>query len=160
MPENQNLPETTLAYIRKEGRTLMLHRTRKQQDLNGGKWIGVGGKLEEGETPNACMKREILEETGLIPTVFAYRGIVDFESGDFKERMHLYTVDAFEGEEHPCDEGDLQWVPDDAILSLPSWEGDRLFLERIYGEKPCAFFHLRLVYHGDALVSAEEIPLE
>ncbi|MBQ8137144.1 MAG: 8-oxo-dGTP diphosphatase [Clostridia bacterium] len=151
------MPETTLAYIRKGGSTLMLHRTKKKQDVNEGKWIGVGGKLEEGETPEACMKREIYEETGLIPTAFKYRGIVDFASGDFKERRHLYTVDAFEGSEHACDEGDLKWVRDDQILSLPGWEGDRYFLQKIYGGADCAFFHMSLVYDGDRLQSVIDI---
>ena len=132
----------------------MLHRTRKQDDPNQGKWIGIGGKIESGETPDDCMKREIIEETGLTPVHYTYCGIVDFSSGAWQERMHLYTVDDFAGTLHACSEGDLQWVSDDDMLSLPMWEGDRFFLRKLWCQSP--FFHLKLVYDGETLLSAEE----
>ena len=144
--------ETTLVYIHKDGNTLMLHRTGKQNDLNAGKWIGVGGKLEDGETPEQCMLREVEEETGLVPTEYAYRGRVLFVQGDWRERMHLFTVTGFTGEVRTCDEGELRWIPDGQVPSLPTWEGDRVFLKRL-GESQ-TFFDLRLTYEGDRLLEA------
>ena len=144
--------ETTLVYIRKNGQTLMLHRVGKANDLNEGKWIGVGGKLEPGETPEQCMLREVAEETGLIPTAYACRGRVHFVQGDWQECMYLFTVTDFAGALRPCDEGALRWIPDGKVRALPAWEGDRVFLERLEGSP--AYFELRLTYDGDRLSDA------
>ncbi len=148
--------ETTLCYLERGDEVLLLHRTQKRDDPNEGKWIGVGGKLERGETPEQCMKREILEETGLRVTDFRYRGVVYFRSDRWEdERMHLFTVTGWSGEPHACDEGDLRWVPKAEIKSLPMWEGDWEFLRLLREDAP--FFRLRLVYEGDLLRKAERL---
>lgn len=144
---------TTLCYIEKDGKYLMLHRTKKEQDENKGKWIGVGGHFEEYESPEDCMKREILEETGLVAESFRFRGIVTFCLDGYTEYMHLFTVEKFSGVLHSCDEGDLAWVEKEKVLSLNLWEGDRIFMKFLEEEHP--FFSLKLVYHKDELLSAE-----
>ena len=145
---------TTLGYIEQDGKYLMLHRVKKENDLNHDKWIGIGGKFEDKESPEECMLRETREETGLTLTHMEYRGIVTFVSGSgVTEYMSLFTADGFKGEEIPCDEGDLEWVEIDRIGELNLWEGDRIFL-RLMVERE-SFFSLKLVYDGhDRLVSA------
>lgn len=145
---------TTLCYIHNDrGQTLLLHRVKKERDLNRDKWIGVGGGFEDKESPQECLVREVLEETGLTLTSYRYRGIVTFVSDEWEtEYMHLFTADGFTGELIRCDEGDLEWVDDDRVLSLPTWEGDRLFLERLWQDTP--FFSMKLQYEGDTLVYA------
>lgn len=147
--------ETTLCYISRGERTLMLYRNKKKDDPNAGKWLGVGGRMETGETPQACMLREVYEETGYRLTRWAYRGIVAFRSGDWNEDMHLFTADAPEGEPLDCDEGTLRWVPAREIESLPLWEGDRIFLRLLREGRP--FFRLSLVYdeRGERLLRAQ-----
>ncbi len=145
---------TTLCYIEKDGAYLMLHRVKKKNDENGGKWIGVGGHFEEGESPEDCMKREIFEETGLTAREWRYRGVVTFVSDEFgTEYMHLFTVHGFEGTLRDCDEGVLEWVKKDRLSALPAWEGDRIFLDLLAKDAP--FFSLKLVYSGEKLISAE-----
>ncbi len=145
---------TTLCYIHNDrGQTLLLHRVKKEQDLNRDKWIGVGGGFEDKESPQECLVREVREETGLTLTSYRYRGIVTFVSDEWEtEYMHLFTADGFTGELVTCDEGDLEWVDDDRVLSLPTWEGDRLFLTRLWQDTP--FFSMKLQYAGDTLVYA------
>ena len=145
---------TTLCYIHNDrGQTLLLHRVKKENDLNRDKWIGVGGGFEDKESPQECLMREVREETGLTLTSYRYRGIVTFVSDEWEtEYMHLFTADGFTGEVIRCDEGNLEWVDDDRVLSLPTWEGDRLFLERLWQDAP--FFSMKLQYEGDTLVYA------
>lgn len=145
-------PVTTLCYIEQDGKYLMLHRTKKKKDINGGKWIGVGGHLEEGEAPEDCLEREVLEETGLSLTSYTFRGLITFISDQQEtELMCLFTADGFEGQLRECNEGELAWIPKDEVLSLPTWEGDAVFLEILLRDEPC-FFTLRLAYEGDKLV--------
>lgn len=146
--------ETTLCYIVRGDQVLMLHRTKKKNDLNHDKWLGVGGHLEPGETPEDCVLREALEETGLTLTEYAYRGIVRFriDSGA-DEDMHLFTCTGFTGELRICDEGDLEWVDRGQLNELPMWEGDRVFLTLLQRGEP--FFDLTLRYEGDSLACAE-----
>ena len=145
---------TTLCYIQRDGCVLMLHRTKKQQDENAGKWIGVGGGFEEGESPEDCMLREVYEETGLHLRSWRYRGVVTFLSDLWgEEAMHLFTADDYEGELKDCAEGVLAWKKKSEVLtSLPIWEGDRIFLRLLAEEHP--FFLLTLRYRGDTLVEA------
>lgn len=146
--------ETTLCYLDNGREYLMLHRTKKQNDINGGKWIGVGGKFEPGEDAVVCMKREVFEETGLTPTKYEYRGIVTFISNEWEsEHMHLFTVTEWTGEMTECDEGELAFVPKDEIYTLPMWEGDKIFLDIIAHDSD--FFRLTLEYHGGTLIRTE-----
>ena len=138
---------STLCYIEKDGKYLMLHRTVKKKDVNKGKWIGVGGHFELGESPEECVCREVLEETGYRLTSYRFRGLVTFLSGDgVTEYMSLFTADGFEGEEIACDEGELEWVPIEKIGELNLWEGDKIFLRLLAEDAP--FFSLKLVYDG------------
>ena len=141
---------STLCYLEKDGCYLMLHRVKKENDLNHDKWIGVGGKFEGEETPDECVLRETLEETGLTLTSYRLRGIITFLSDQWEgEYMYLYTADGFTGEMISCDEGDLVWVPKEQVLSLPSWEGDRLFFEELNRDR--GFFTMKFRYEGDRL---------
>ena len=144
---------TTLCYIEKDDSYLMLHRIKKENDLNKDKWIGIGGKFEDKESPEDCLLREVYEETGLTLKRFFYRGIVTFVSDKYPtEYMHLFTADKFEGSLKECDEGVLEWVEKSFVKGLPIWEGDKIFLDLIDTDTP--FFSLKLVYSGDTLKSA------
>lgn len=154
--------ETTLCYLQESDRVLMLHRVRKEHDVNEGKWIGIGGKLEPGENPQQCMLREFREETGLTLTRWQYRGIVNFQSEDWVERMYLFTADACEGQiTGNCAEGDLCWIERDRLMDLSLWEGDRVFLSLLERDEP--LFLLDLQYSGEHLIRAvlngRELPL-
>ena len=145
---------TTLCYIIRHGKWLMLHRTKKEEDANAGKWIGVGGKLEKGESPEDCLYREVWEETGLKIKNHRFRGVVTFISDVWDdEMMFLYTVEDFEGEIKACDEGELCWVDQGKVPELNLWEGDRIFIDLLCRDYP--FFSLKLSYEGDNLVSSQ-----
>ena len=147
------MKSTTLCYITQGDRVLMLHRTKKQGDMNKDKWLGIGGKLEENESPDDCLLREAREETGLRLTAWKCRGIVTFLSDRYEgEYMYLFTSDGFEGQLKECDEGDLQWITREKLDSLPKWEGDRIFLELLWQDAP--FFLLTLRYEGETLIDA------
>ncbi len=143
---------TTLCYIEKDGKYLMLHRIKKANDVNRDKWIGIGGKFEDKESPYDCVKREIKEETGLTVKKPKYRGIITFISDLCEtEYMHLFTADEYDGElTGQCDEGVLEWVDKNDVQKLPIWEGDKIFLNLLNTET--GFFSLKLVYEGDKLV--------
>ena len=143
---------TTICYLSVNGKTLMIHRIKKKNDVNHDKWIGIGGKFEHGESPEECIVREFREETGLVPMGLRYRAIITFLSEDWCEYMHLFTATGYEGTLGDCDEGSLEWVPDDQLTSLPIWEGDKVFL-RLLNERE-GFFSLKLVYEGERLVRA------
>ena len=144
---------TTLCYIRRGGEYLMLHRIKKENDLNHDKWIGIGGKFEDKESPEDCLLREAREETGLTLTDWCYRGIVTFVSDLYPtEYMHLFTADGYTGELKECDEGVLEWISKEKLLEIPHWEGDAIFLDLI--DKDVPFFSLKLCYQGENLVQA------
>ena len=145
---------TTLCYLERDREYLMLHRVKKTVDENKDKWIGIGGKFEEGESPEDCLLREVREETGLRLLRWRYRGIVTFVSDEWgTEYMHLFTSDAFEGSlRTDCDEGELEWIDRDRLLKLPIWEGDKIFLRLLDEDVP--FFSLKLRYAGDRLTDA------
>ena len=144
---------TTLCYIEKDGKYLMLHRVKKANDLNQDKWIGIGGKFEDKESPEECMLREAYEETGLTLINPEYRGILTFVSDKWPtEYIHLFYANNFLGELIDCDEGNLEWVPIQDIYSLPLWQGDKIFLRLI--EKKAPFFSLKLQYEGESLINA------
>ena len=144
---------STLCYVTRGNEVLMLHRVKKKNDINKDKWIGIGGKFENEESPDECLLREAKEETGLTLTSWRCRGVVTFLSDVCEgEYMYLFTADDWEGELKECDEGDLQWVSRDFLDSLPKWEGDKIFLDLLWQDAP--FFLLTLRYHGDTLTEA------
>ena len=144
---------STLCYITRGDEVLMLHRVKKKNDVNKDKWIGIGGKFEDQESPDECLLREAMEETGLRLTSWRCRGVVTFLSDCWEgEYMYLFTADGFEGELKVCDEGDLQWVPRAFLDELPKWEGDKIFLELLW--KDASFFLLKLRYEGETLAEA------
>lgn len=144
---------TTLCYIEKDGCYLLLHRVKKEYDVNRDKWIGVGGGFESRESPEDCLLREVREETGLTLTSYRLRGVITFLTDGWEtEYMFLYTADGFTGRLTDCDEGTLEWVPKAQIYELPIWEGDRIFLRLLETDEP--FFSLKLVYMNDTLQEA------
>ena len=176
-PDDLKMIDSTLCYIEKDGKYLMLLRNKKKVDCNKGKWIGVGGKREPLETVPECLLREVREETGLRLKSWTARAIIAFNSDEWEhERMFLFTADDFEvvsgagvseedaergrrvlraletGEVLSGDEGDLKWIPKDEIMDLNLWEGDRLFMKMVAEDEP--FFFMRLEYHGDDLVES------
>ena len=176
-PDGLEMIDSTLCYIEKDGKYLMLLRNKKKVDCNKGKWIGVGGKREPLETVPECLLREVREETGLRLKSWTARAIIAFNSDEWEhERMFLFTADDFEvvsgkgvseedaergrrvlraletGEVLSGAEGDLKWIPKDEIMDLNLWEGDRLFLKKVAEDEP--FFFMRLEYHGDDLVES------
>ncbi len=172
------MKNTTLCYIERDGCYLMLYRNKKKNDPNAGKWVGIGGKFEPGETAEECVLREVREETGFILTSYKFLGVVEFRNDAWEdEDMYLYLADGFmtagSGEKKkgdagepaatgeashvlpipPCSEGDLKWIPKSEILDLNLWEGDRYFLEpMLRGERD---LNMRLTYSGDELISVE-----
>ena len=119
---------TTLCYIEKGDQYLMLHRVKKEHDINKDKWIGVGGKFEDKESPEDCLFREVREETGLTLTSWKFRGIITFVTDRYEtEFMHLYTADDWEGEMIECNEGNLEWLDKKEVFNLKVWEGDKIF---------------------------------
>ena len=160
------IENTTLGYLIRDGKLLMLHRVKKENDVNKDKWIGVGGHVEEGESPEDCIAREIREETGYIADDLGFRGIVTFTYRDVTEFMYLFTVPEFHDPcnevidmDNPpeCDEGELCWVTWDEIYDLPIWEGDRIFLKLLQDDSP--FFSLKLIYDNEGRLISSRLNL-
>ena len=144
---------STLCYLERGDSYLMLHRVKKKDDMNHDKWMGVGGKCEDKESPEDCILRETLEETGLTLTDYRYRGLVTFISDEYPtEYMHLFTATGWTGAPIECSEGELAWIKKADLLSLPMWEGDKIFLRLLDTDEP--FFSLKLKYEGETLVLA------
>lgn len=147
---------TTLCYLEKNDSYLLLHRIKKQNDINKDKWIGVGGHFEDFESPDECLVREVFEETGLKLNSYQFRGIVTFVSHDSSEKMYeymcLYTSSDFSGTMIDCDEGKLEWVKKADMKKLNFWEGDYIFLDLIEKNEP--FFSLKLEYKNGSLEKA------
>ena len=142
---------TTLCYIEKGDQYLMLHRVKKEHDINKDKWIGVGGKFEDKESPEDCLLREVREETGLTLTSWKFRGIITFVTDRYEtEFMHLYTADEWEGEMIECNEGNLEWLEKKEVFNLKVWEGDKIFLKKLMDGED--FFTIKMVYQGEKLI--------
>ena len=147
------MKNTSLCYIERDGQYLMLHRIKKEHDENHDKWIGIGGKFEQAESPEDCVLREVREETGLRLTQVRYCGIITFVSDRWQtEYMHLFHATGFTGALRECDEGQLEWIAIDRLLALPQWAGDRIFLDLM--QKNVPFFSLKLRYEGETLAEA------
>lgn len=145
--------QSTLCYLEQNGSYLMLHRNKKPDDPNAGKWIGIGGKFLDKESPEDCLLREFREETGCTLTEYRYRGLITFVNTLYEtEYMHLFTASACKGTLSVCDEGDLEWVAKKDVPALPLWEGDHIFLRLLDTDIP--FFSLKLEYDGDRLERA------
>ena len=151
------MKNTTLCYIEQNGQYLMMHRVKKVGDCNRDKWIGIGGHLEEYESPMDCILREAKEETGLTLTDCTYRGLVSFCSPNYEtEQMHLFSAHSFGGTlREDCEEGDLQWITKEQLFSLPMWEGDKIFLRLLPKDVP--FFLLKLVYDADGNLLSHDL---
>ena len=148
------MDKSVLAYIKKDGQFLMLYRNKKEHDINKGKWIGIGGHIEEGVTKEQALIREIKEETGLNVLHYIYRGELLFVNNDFEEVMYLYLVDEISGNVIDCDEGELAWVKQNDLMSLNMWEGDYKFLPLLINTDE--FIRLELRYCDDQLVEVKE----
>lgn len=142
---------STLCYIEKDGKYLMLHRTKKKNDINKDKWLGIGGKFEDEESPEECIIREVREETGLALNTYKLRCVVTYVSTNWEtEYMYVFTSDDFTGKLIECNEGDLQWVEKEKVTELNTWEGDKIFVEKI--QKDNTFFTVKFNYDGDRLI--------
>ena len=142
---------SALCYIEKDGKYLMLHRTKKKKDINKDKWLGVGGRFEEGESPEECIVREVKEETGLTLKNYQLRGIVTYISNKLEtEYMYVFTATEFEGNIIECDEGDLEWIEKEKVNTLPTWEGDHIFMDKL--QKNSGFFSVKFEYDGEKLI--------
>ncbi len=143
---------STVCYIEKEGKYLMLHRTKKQNDINKEKWLGIGGKFEDKESPEECVIREVKEETGLTLNSVNLRGMLTFINTICEtEYIFVFTSNDFTGNITECNEGDLQWIDKEKVTSLNLWEGDKIFIEKIKEESP--FFTIKYQYNGDTLLN-------
>lgn len=149
------LIKTTLCYIEKDDKYLMLYRNKKKNDINEGKWIGIGGKFEKDESADECLLREVKEETGLVLKDYQFRGVVYFRTDEgYSEDMYLYTSDSYTGELQECTEGELHWIDKDKILDLNLWEGDKYFIEKILNNE--SNIEMTMRYANDELVSITE----
>ena len=142
---------STLCYIEKDNQYLMLHRTKKKDDINKDKWIGIGGKFEKNESPEECVTREVKEETGLNLESYQLRCIVTYVSTNWEtEYMYVFTSNEFTGDIIECNEGELQWINKNEVTKLNTWEGDKIFIEKM--QRDSNFFTVKFEYDGDSLL--------
>ncbi len=150
------MEKTVVCYLERDSMYLMLHRNKKKNDPNSGKWIGVGGHILDSETPDKALVREVFEETGVVLTQYSKRGIINFYmNGIQTEIIYVYTASNFNGEITKCDEGDLAWVNKDEVFDLNLWQGDRIFLDTMMKEP--VFFEYDLFYENNELVRSSRI---
>lgn len=148
------MDKTVMIYLEKDNKYLMLYRNKKKKDINKNKYIGVGGHVEKGETPDEAIVREVKEETGLDLLSFIKRGLVYFVLNGYEEEMYIYTSLDFKGELIECNEGELSWIDKGKVMSLPIWEGDKYFLKHLLEDEK--YFEMRLIYEDDKLIEVIE----
>ena len=148
-----NIIDTTMIYLKKDDSYLLLFRNKKKNDINEGKWIGVGGRKEPNETIDECAIRETKEETGLDVHSFSCCGEVLFVDENIQMMMYIYEITDFSGDLIECDEGDLKWIPIKDIYNYPMWEGDKAFLPKVINHEP--YFKMKLTYCKNELISVE-----
>ncbi len=148
------MDKTVMIYLEKDNQYLMLYRNKKKKDINKNKYIGVGGHVEKGETPDEAVVREVKEETGLDLLSFVRRGLVYFVLNGYEEEMYIYTSLDFKGELIECNEGELSWIDKDNVMSLPIWEGDKYFLKHLLEDEK--YFEMRLIYENDKLIEVHQ----
>lgn len=146
---------TTVCYLRRNDSYLLLYRNKKKDDINKGKWIGVGGKKEVHETIDECAIREVKEETGFIVNSLKCHGEVLFIDEKSQIMMYVYEITDFTGAMITCDEGDLKWIPIAQIYGYPMWEGDKAFLPKLINHEP--YFKMRITYCKNQLISVEHL---
>ena len=144
---------TVLCYLKKGNQYLFMLRNKEKNDLNEGKWIGIGGHIEVGESKEEALIREVKEETGFSVNSFTYRGEILFINNDYQEIMYVFTSDDFSGEMIECDEGELSWIDKDKILDLNLWEGDRYFLKPLLNSDKMIKFEM--IYKDKELVEVK-----
>ena len=149
------MKKTVLCYLEKDNQYLMLHRVKRKEDLNKDKWLGLGGHIEENETPDDALLREVYEESGLTINSFKRNGIIEFVNDDYKELMYLYTSINFSGEMIDCNEGILKWIPKSEILNLNLWDGDRVFLNKLLNND--SYFEIRVIYENNKFIRSEDL---
>ncbi len=149
------MDKTVLCYIEKDNQFLMIYRNKKENDLNEGKWLGVGGHIEKDETPSQALLREVKEETNLDLLRYELRGLIYFQNNDYKEAMYLYTSSEFKGDIKECNEGELHFINKKDVLNLNLWDGDRIFLKYLEDDEP--YFELELIYSDKKLIKATRI---
>ena len=147
--------DTTMIYLKKDDSYLLLFRNKKKNDINQGKWIGIGGHVEENETIDQCAIRETKEETGLDVHSLSCCGEVLFIDENLNMMMYIYEITDFSGELKECDEGDLKWIPIKDIYNYPMWEGDKAFLPKVINHEP--YFKMELTYAHNELVSIKNL---
>lgn len=139
--------DTVTCYIEKDDKWLMLYRNKKKNDINENKWIGVGGHIEENESPEEALVREIKEETNLDLIDYKLLGIIYFKYKGINEKMYVYKSDKYSGELSECNEGTLKFIDKKDILSLNLWEGDRIFINNIFDDE---YFEYIMEYNDDS----------
>ncbi len=146
----------TLCYLRRDGKTLMIFRNKKTNDIHQGKWNGLGGKLQMGETPEECVRREVKEESGFEIEELHYKGFIVFPAFDDIEDWYVFvfTAENFKGQMIDSDEGELAWIDDEEIDSLPLWEGDYIFMKWL--NKP-QFFSAKFNYTNQRLIDYQVV---
>ena len=154
-PMKKDVIDTTMVYLKKDDCYLLLFRNKKKNDINEGKWIGVGGHRLPNESIDQCAIRETKEETGLDVHSLSCCGEVLFVDENIKMMMYIYEISDFSGELIECDEGELKWIPIKDIYDYPMWEGDKAFLPKVINHEP--YFKMVVSYAHNELVSVKEL---
>ena len=145
---------SVLCYIQRNGKTLMLHRIKKEKDIHHGKWNGLGSKMEPNESPENAVEREVLEESGLVIEDPQLKGVITYPQTNNDEEwiVFVFTANKFTGKLIECNEGNLEWIKDSKVKDLYMWKGDYLFLPLL---KKKGFFSGKITYDKENIVEAK-----